>query len=78
MLIHIQLFVTPWTQGSSIHGVFQARIHGVGCPFYAPRDLPDPGIEPTSLVSLALAGGFFYHDATWEAYQIDSLVHQSS
>ena len=28
-------------------------------PFPTPGDLPNPGIEPTSLVSPALAGGFF-------------------
>ena len=28
-------------------------------PFPSPGDLPDPGIEPTSLASPALAGGFF-------------------
>ena len=28
-------------------------------PFSSPGDLPDAGIEPMSLVSLALAGGFF-------------------
>ena len=28
-------------------------------PFPSPGDLPNPGIEPTSLASLALAGGFF-------------------
>ena len=31
------------------------------------RDLPDPGIEPRSLVSPALAAGFFITSATWEA-----------
>ena len=30
-------------------------------------DLPNPGIEPVSLTSLALAGGFFTTSATWEA-----------
>ena len=30
-----------------------------GLPFSSPRDLPDPRIEPTSLVSPALAGEFF-------------------
>ena len=30
-----------------------------GLPFPLPGDLPDLGIEPTSLVSPALAGGFF-------------------
>ena len=28
-------------------------------PFPTPEALPDPGIEPTSLASTALAGGFF-------------------
>ena len=36
-------------------------------PFPTPGDLPDPGIEPTSLVSPALAGGFFTIRPTWEA-----------
>ena len=31
------------------------------------RDLPDPGIEPASLMSPALAGRFFTTSATWEA-----------
>ena len=30
-----------------------------GLPFPLPEDLPDPGIEPVSLVSPALASGFF-------------------
>ena len=29
--------------------------------------LPDPGMEPTSLVSPSLAGGFFTTSTTWEA-----------
>ena len=32
-------------------------------PFSAPGDLPDPGIEPTSLVSPALAGRYFTRSA---------------
>ena len=35
------------------------------CP--SPGDLPDPGIEPTSLVSPALAGKFFTTSASWES-----------
>ena len=34
--------------------------------FPAPGDLPNPGIEPTSLVSPALAGRFFTTCAPWE------------
>ena len=30
-------------------------------------NLPDPGIEPASLVSPVVAGGFFITSATWEA-----------
>ena len=44
--------------GFSAYGNFQARILE-WVPFPTPRDLPDPGIESESLVSFALAGGFF-------------------
>ena len=41
--------------GSSVHGIFQARIlEWVAIPL--PEDLPNPGVEPTSP---ALTGGFF-------------------
>ena len=40
------------------------------CP--PPGDLPDPGIEPMSLISLALAGRFFTTSATWEAHESES------
>ena len=33
----------------------------------SPGGLPDPGIEPISFMSPALAGGFFITRATWEA-----------
>ena len=52
--------------GSFIHGILQERIlEWVACP--PPEDLPDPGIEPTSLMSPALVGGFFTTSTTWEA-----------
>ena len=38
------------------------------------RDLPDPGIEPMSLTSLALAGGFLATSATWEACNAQPLT----
>ena len=37
-----------------------------GVLFPTPEDLPYPGIEPTSLVSPALAVGFVTTSATWE------------
>ena len=39
-------------------------------PFPPPGDLPDPGIEPTSPVSPALAGKFFTTSTTWEAHNV--------
>ena len=37
-------------------GILQAILE-LACP--PPGDLPDPGVEPVSLTSPALAGGFF-------------------
>ena len=54
--------------GSSVHGIIQARIlEWVAMP--SPEDLPNPGIEPTSLWSPALAGGCFTTSAAW--YRLD-------
>ena len=44
------------------------------CP--APGDLPDPGIEPGSLASPVLAGGFFPTSATWDCVIILFLSYQ--
>ena len=38
---------------------FSRQEYWSGLPFPPPEDLPNPGIEPLSLTSLALAGGFF-------------------
>ena len=38
----------------------------VAGPFPPPEDLPNPGIEFTSLTSPALAGAFFTNRTTWE------------
>ena len=52
--------------GSFVHGILQAGIlEWVAIP--PSGDLPDPGIEPVSLMSPALAGWFFTTSATWEA-----------
>ena len=62
--------------GSSVHGILQARIpEWVAMP--SSMDLPDPGIEPASLMSPELAGGFFTSSATWEApYLHENLTKQ--
>ena len=48
---------------------------GVGCHFFSsPGGLPDPGIEPVSLASPALGGGFFTTSGTREAHHLFSLT----
>ena len=48
--------------GSPVHGILQARTLE-----WAPlRDLPDPGTESASPMSLALAVRFFTISATWK------------
>ena len=39
----------------------------VGCHVFLQGDIPDPGIEPISLMSPVLAGRFFAISDTWEA-----------
>ena len=58
--------------GSSVHETLQAKYwSGLPCP--PPGDLPDPGIEPTSLMSPELAGSFFTTSTTWESYSLKSI-----
>ena len=56
--------------GSSVHGIFQARI----LPFPIPGDLPDPGMEPASLVSPASTGGFFTISITDIGVQVSLYI----
>ena len=58
---HVWFFVTLWTvahQASLFMG-FSRQEYTSGLPWPLPGDLPNPGMEPTSLRSLALAGRFF-------------------
>ena len=68
-LSHVKLFVTLWTVAHqaplSMGFSRQEDWSGLLCP--PPGDLPNPGIEPTSLMSPALAGGFFTTSATRKA-----------
>ena len=59
---------TPWTVAhqAPLSLEFSRQEYYSGLPFPSPGDLPYPGIEPMSLVSPALAGGFFITSATWE------------
>ena len=80
--------MTPWTAAYQLLRPwdFPGKSTGMGChdllqgirklewmPCPSPEDLSDPGIEPGSLMSPTLAGGFFTTSATWEAHRYISL-----
>ena len=69
LLSHVRLFATPWTVAhqAPLSMGFSRQEYWSGLPCPPLGALPHPGIEPTSLVSPALAGRFFTTSATWEA-----------
>ena len=66
----VWLIATPWMVACqalpSMEFSRQEYGNGLLCP--PPGHLPDPGIKLASLMSPALAGGFFTTSATWEAH----------
>ena len=68
MLSRVQFFGIPWAVAhqTSLSTQSLGKDTGMGCPFLLQGDLPDPGIEPTSLVPPVLTGRFFYWCTTWE------------
>ena len=71
-LSHIHLFATLWTvaRKAPLSMEFFRQEYWSGLPCPPPGDLPDAGMEPTSLVCSALAGGFFTSSSTWEAHTL--------
>ena len=67
----VRFFVTPWTVAHQalLSMGFSRQDYWSGLPCPPPGDLPDPGIEPESHISPALASKFFTTRATWEAHQ---------
>ena len=61
----LTLFVIPRTAAhqAPLSVGFPRQEYWSGLPFPSPGDLPDPGMEHTSLASPALAGGFFTTEA---------------
>ena len=61
VLSRVRFFATPWTvaRQTPLSMGFPRQEYWSGLPFPSPGDLPDPGIEPLSPASPALAGGFF-------------------
>jgi len=69
LLSCFQVFATPWTVASPapLSMGFSRKEYWSGLPWPPPGDIPDPGMELTSLESLALTGGLFTPSTTWEA-----------
>ena len=62
--------VTLWTVAhqASLSVEFSKQEYWGGLPFPFPGDLPNPGIEPESLMSPELADGLFTTSTTWETH----------
>ena len=76
---HVQLCATLWTVAfqAPLSVGFSRQEYWRGLPCPPPGDLPNPGIETTSLMPPALAGGFFTTSATWEAPVVSRPLHMS-
>ena len=61
--IHVQLFATVAHQ-APLSMEFSRQEYWSGLPCSPPSNLPNPGIEPESLMSPALAGRFFSTSTT--------------
>ena len=61
LLSRVRLFVTSWTVACQfpLSMVFSRQKYWSELPYPTSGDLPDPGTKPLSLLSPALAGGFF-------------------
>ena len=67
-----RLFVTLWAVAlqALLSMGFSRQEYWSGLSFPSPGDLPDPGIEPASLMSPALAGGLLLLAPAWKPHFI--------
>ena len=74
---YLTLWTILWTvaRQAPLSMGFSRQEYWSGLPFLPPGCLPDQGMEPTSLMSPGLAGGFLTSSATW--YVSMCLVAQS-
>ena len=67
----VRLFSTPWTVACQVPLSTEfSRQYWSGLPCPSPGDVPNPGIKPASLMTPALAGGFFTTSATGKPYYL--------
>ena len=68
----VRPFATQWTVAhqAPLSKGFSRQEYWSGLPCPPPGDLPNPRINPASLMSPPLASGFFTTRATWEALSL--------
>ena len=73
---HVWLFATLWivARHAPLSTGFSKQEHCSGLPCTLPGDLTNPGIKPASLMSSALAGGFFTISIIWERHSVSSVA----
>ena len=76
----LRLFETPWTVAhqATLSMGFSRQEYWSGLPCPPPRDLPNPGTEPTPPASPALVGRFFTTSTTWEVLALGQITCQAS
>ena len=63
-----------WARQTPLSMGFSRPEYSSGLPCPTPWHLSDPGIEPLSLMSPALAGGFFTTSTTWETLYVEYIM----
>ena len=72
----VRLCETPWTvHQAPLSMGFSRQEYWSELPCPPPGHLPDPGIQPTSLISPVSAGEFFTPSATWEAQRSHAMSY---
>ena len=70
LVTYVRLFAVPSTVARQVP---LSMGFSLKCfPFPVPGNLPNPGMEPVSLMAPASAGGFFTIRAIWEAHCVYS------
>ena len=72
----VRLCSTLWTvaRQAPLSIGFSGQEYWSGSPFPPPADLSDAGIEPASLTSPELAGGFFTTRGPWETPKVKGSI----
>ena len=72
LLCLVRLFAIPWTVAhhAPLSMGFSRQEYWSGLLYPPPGDLPNPGIEPMSLMSPGLAGKFFTTSTTLEPLNV--------